>query len=78
MPQQKLNSAQVGPGFFSSLRKQGLPLNLMAAAIVIGGAALALLIGFFTKTSTAAMVGIFTGATTNTPSLGAALEAHGE
>lgn len=66
---------QVGPGFFSSLRKQGLPLNLMAAAIVIGGAALTLLIAYATRSPLAAMVGIFSGATTNTPSLGAAQEA---
>jgi len=26
---------QVGPGFFASLRKQGLPLNIMASAIVV-------------------------------------------
>ena len=33
---------QVGPGFFSSLRRQGLKLNLCAAAIVLGGSAVTL------------------------------------
>ena len=67
--------AQVGPGFFTSLRKQGLPLNLMASAIVLLGAAVALLIGWLGKFDIALTAGIFSGATTNTPALGATLEA---
>lgn len=66
---------QVGPGFFASLRKQGLPLNLMAASIVVLGALIALGIAKFAKVPMAAAVGLFSGATTNTPSLGAAQEA---
>jgi putative transport protein len=66
---------QVGPGFFTSLRRQGLPLNLMAAAIVLLGALLALLIGRLGKFDIALTAGIFAGATTNTPALGAAQEA---
>jgi putative transport protein len=66
---------QVGPGFMSSLRKQGLPLNLMAAAIVLLGAAIALGAGHLKKIPIAAVVGLFSGATTNTPALGAAEEA---
>ena len=66
---------QVGPGFFTSLRKQGLPLNLLAAAIVLLGAGLTLLIAFVGKVDIAAAVGLFAGATTNTPALGAAQEA---
>ncbi len=66
---------QVGPGFFTSLRKQGLPLNLMAVAIVLLGAGVTLLIAFLVKIDIAAAVGLFAGATTNTPALGAAQEA---
>lgn len=66
---------QVGPGFFASLRKQGLPLNIMAGSIVILGAIVALLIAKFGGVPIPAAVGLFSGATTNTPSLGAAQEA---
>lgn len=66
---------QVGPGFFASLRKQGLPLNMMAASIVLLGAAITVLIAKLGGVSMAAAVGLFSGATTNTPSLGAAQEA---
>ncbi|MBC8002903.1 MAG: putative transporter [Opitutaceae bacterium] len=66
---------QVGPGFFASLRKQGLPLNLMAASIVIMGAAIAAAISKWGGVPMAAAVGLFSGGTTNTPSLGAAQEA---
>jgi len=66
---------QVGPGFFTSLRRQGLPLNLLAAGIVLGGAALTVASSWVLHLDMAAAVGIFSGATTNTPSLGAAQEA---
>lgn len=66
---------QVGPGFFTSLRKEGLPLNLLAAAIVLLGAGCAVGLAFLFKIDLAAAVGLFAGATTNTPSLGAAQQA---
>jgi len=66
---------QVGPGFFASLRRQGLPLNMMAASIVILGAVITVAIAKFANVPMAAAVGLFSGATTNTPSLGAAQEA---
>lgn len=66
---------QVGPGFFNALRRQGLPLNLLAAFIVVTGALLTLLAAWLLGIDFAAAVGIFAGATTNTPSLGAAQEA---
>jgi len=66
---------QVGPGFFNSLRRQGLSLNLLAAFIVLGGAFLTIGAAWLFKIDMAAAVGIFSGATTNTPSLGAAQEA---
>lgn len=65
----------VGPGFLASLRKHGLALNLMAATIV----ALSLMVTVaVTRAGGVPMkdaVGLLAGATTNTPSLGAANEA---
>ncbi len=66
---------QVGPGFFASLRREGLPLNLMAASIVLLGAGITIAIAKLGGVPVAAAVGLFSGATTNTPSLGAAQEA---
>lgn len=68
---------QVGPGFFSSLKKQGLKLNLMATTIVLGGSFLTILLWklFMTPPHLAAAVGLLAGATTNTPSLAAAQQA---
>lgn len=66
---------QVGPGFLASLRKQGLPLNIMAASIVLLGALITVGIHYVGKVDTPAAVGLFSGATTNTPSLGAAQQA---
>lgn len=66
---------QLGPGFLDSLRRQGLPLNLMAAAVVLlGGAGAALLIRGL-DLAPAVGIGILCGAVTNTPSLGAAQQA---
>jgi len=66
---------QVGPGFLTSLRRQGLPLNLLATGIVLFGAMLTVASSRLLHIDMAAAVGIFAGATTNTPSLGAAQEA---
>jgi len=66
---------QVGPGFFSSLRQQGAPLNALAAGVVLAGAALAVGAHYLLGVDAAAVAGLFSGATTNTPSLGAAQEA---
>jgi putative transport protein len=65
---------QLGPGFFAALRQQGVKLNLLAAAIVIFGAVSAPLIGWLAGFDNAAVLGIFSGASTNTPSLGAATQ----
>lgn len=62
---------QLGPGFFAALREQGVKLNLLAAGIVISGALGAPLIGWLAGFDAAAVLGIFSGASTNTPSLGA-------
>ena len=64
----------MGPRFLSSFKKDGLLLNVFAAAIVLGGFGIACLIYRFTNMSPAAVVGILCGAVTNTPSLGAAQE----
>ncbi|MBQ0112848.1 MAG: putative transporter [Bacteroidales bacterium] len=63
---------QVGPSFFSSLKQGGLQLNLLSLLIVVLGCITAVVIGLVTKTDLATMVGIMTGAVTNTPALGAA------
>lgn len=66
---------QVGPGFFSSFKKGGLALNIMALSIIFLGALTTLIIHFVTGTSMPMLVGIMSGAVTNTPGLGAAQEA---
>ena len=63
---------QLGPGFFAAIRRQGMQLNVIAAVIVLSGAALALALGWLLKMDFAAVLGLLSGATTNTPSLGAA------
>ena len=66
---------QIGPGFFGSLRSRGVVLNGFAASIVLLGALIAALwigLGF---TPVEAGVGLFSGATTNTPSLAAGQQA---
>jgi len=68
---------QVGPGFFASLRQNGLVLNLLAGAIVVMGALLAVVLWavFMNKSDLPAAVGLLSGAVTNTPSLAAMLGA---
>ncbi len=66
---------QVGPGFFSSLKRQGLRLNLLAAAVVSLGALVTVAIHLWGKVEFPAAIGLFSGATTNTPSLAAAQQA---
>lgn len=66
---------QVGPGFISSLKKQGLTLNLLAGALVLTGALVTVIIHLITNTPIAVMAGIMSGAVTNTPGLGAAQQA---
>jgi putative transport protein len=66
---------QVGPGFIASLRREGLPLNIMAASIVVLGAVTAVVISFFAGIEIPVVVGLLSGATTNTPSLAAAQQA---
>lgn len=65
---------QVGPGFFSALKKDGLALNTMAASIVLLGVAVAVLIHLVIGLPLPVVLGLFSGATTNTPSLAAATQ----
>ena len=66
---------KVGPGFFSSFREGGVKLNLLGLATVLLGTLLAVGISLFCKVPMADMAGILSGATTNTPALGAAQQA---
>ena len=63
---------QVGPGFFSSFKKGGLKLNMLAVLIVVLGVGITVAIHFITGTPMPTMVGVMSGAVTNTPGLGAA------
>ena len=67
---------QVGPGFFSSLKKGGFTLNMLATAIVLIGVAIAYIIHVVTGIPITTMVGVLSGAVTNTPGLGAAQQAY--
>lgn len=65
---------QVGPGFFASFKKGGIKLNLLASGIVILGIIITIIIHYITNIPMPTMVGIMSGAVTNTPGLGAAQE----
>ena len=62
---------QVGPGFFASLRVSGLRLNLFAILIVILGGLVTTLLHKIFAIPLPVVLGIFSGAVTNTPALGA-------
>ncbi|HGY3718703.1 putative transporter [Citrobacter sp. Res13-Sevr-PEB04-36] len=62
---------QVGPGFFASLRVSGLRLNLFAVLIVIMGGLVTALLHKIFAIPLPVVLGIFSGAVTNTPALGA-------
>jgi len=62
---------QIGPGFFASLRRSGLKLNIIASSGVVLGTAMAAALGLLIGLKPGTIVGILAGATTNTPSLAA-------
>ena len=66
---------QVGPGFVSSFKKGGIQLNILATLNVTLGVVITLFIHFASQIPISTMVGILSGAVTNTPGLGAAQEA---
>ncbi len=63
---------QVGPGFFSSFRKGGVQLNMLALGVILLGTLMTVAGSLALGISLPDMVGILCGATTNTPALGAA------
>ncbi len=63
---------QVGPGFFSSFKNGGVKLNLLAVGLVLMAAITAFVIHLVSGESLQTMVGVMSGAVTNTPGLGAA------
>lgn len=62
---------QVGPGFFASLRVSGLRLNLFAFGIVVMGGLVTAILHKLFAIPLPVVLGIFSGAVTNTPALGA-------
>ena len=69
---------QVGPGFISSLKEGGIKLVGCAVAIVLLGVATTYVIYLVTGTPMPTMVGVLSGAVTNTPGLGAAQQAYAD
>ena len=63
---------QVGPGFFHSFKKGGLQLNLLAVVLVLLAVGVTVAIHLITGENLMTMVGVMSGAVTNTPGLGAA------
>jgi putative transport protein len=67
---------QVGPNFFSSLKKSGLKFNLLAILIIVLGVFITFILHQITNTPISTMTGIMTGAVTNTPSMGVAQQTY--
>ena len=70
---------QVGPGFFSSFKEGGVRLNMLAVLGILLNVAIVLIIYYVQggSTSIEALVGVMSGAVTNTPGLAAAQQAAG-
>ncbi len=67
---------QVGPGFFSSFKKGGMRLNFLAVLVIVLNVAIVLGVYFFGNVKDiSALVGVMSGAVTNTPGLAAAQQA---
>ncbi|MEA4918383.1 putative transporter [Proteiniphilum sp.] len=67
---------QVGPSFFSSFKQGGITLNMLASGVVLLGVLITYIIHLVTGLPIATMVGILSGAVTNTPGLGAAQQTY--
>lgn len=61
----------VGPNIFASLRKNGLMLNLISLVVVVLGTVITVLIFKFGHISLPELIGLYSGAVTSTPALGA-------
>lgn len=66
---------QVGPGFFSSLKKGGVEMNTMGLGVIVIGLLLTLIFHWTIGLDIPVMIGLLSGAVTNTPALGAAQQA---
>ena len=69
---------QVGPGFFASFRSGGIRLNILASVVIICGIGITISIFVLTEIPITTIVGIMSGAVTNTPGLGAAQQAYSD
>ena len=66
---------QVGPGFFSSFKKGGFKLNMLATLLMVVGTLMLLVLHWTTNLGLPNLMGLFSGAVTNTPMLGSAQQA---
>lgn len=69
---------QVGPGFFSAFKKGGFTLNMLATLVVALSVGITVILHYTTGIPITTMVGILSGAVTNTPGLGAAQQANSD
>lgn len=69
---------QVGPSFFSSFKEGGMRMVACSTSIVVLGAVVTYVIHLLSGTPMTTMVGVMSGAVTNTPGLGAAQQAYAD
>ena len=67
---------QVGPGFFASFKQGGIKLNILSLLVLVIGTVMALAIHWTSGISLGDIMGLLSGAVTNTPMLGAAQQAY--
>ena len=67
---------QVGPGFFASLKQNGLKLNMLSLCVILVCILVTCLIAALSDTSLVTMTGVMAGAVTNTPALGSAQQTY--
>jgi len=63
---------EMGPGFFASFRKGGMKMNAITILLIFLTVTVTLIVQAITDTPSDAMIGVMSGAVTNTPGLGAA------
>jgi len=63
-----------GPGFFASFQRRGLRINVVAGALVVGGAIVAVVLSRLLRIPGPFATGLFCGALTTTPGLAATVE----
>ena len=67
---------QVGPGFFASLKQNGLKLNLLSIGVILIGILTTCILAACSGTGLITLTGIMSGAVTNTPALGSAQQTY--